>query len=104
MKIYDLVKRILERDPFARNSDKVLLWEVWEYQGAVCEKIDIRTLKRQKYINKEMFLDGRLISTETITRARRKVQEIHKNLRASKYIQAERRSREKTKGLFIFKS
>lgn len=33
MKTYDIVKSILLRDPEARNSDKHLMFRVWEYQG-----------------------------------------------------------------------
>lgn len=30
MKIYDMVKQLLTDNPELRNSDKKLIWEVWE--------------------------------------------------------------------------
>lgn len=72
MKIYDLVKQILEDTPKTRESDKLLMLYVWYKQGV---------------INGGM-IDGRRFMSEattpeSITRARRKVQELHPSLRST---------------------
>lgn len=92
MNIYDKVLRLLTQRPETRSSDKKLLLAVWAEQGIlVGERLDIEAFLRSA------------ISAETITRARRKVQEIHKNLRAEQIVIEGRKEIEKEKGLFIFR-
>jgi hypothetical protein len=38
MKLYDVVKQILEDFLQARSSDKFLIWEVWRRQGFITQK------------------------------------------------------------------
>lgn len=56
--------------------------------------------KNVSYIIKENFYNAP--SAESITRARRKVQEIHPNLSATQKVKVQRMSKENTKGNFIF--
>lgn len=58
-----IVERILRDNPDARNSDKILRYEVWEYQG-------FRLNDTQK-----RFYFEKLIDPETIRRTRQKLQE-----------------------------
>lgn len=88
MSTYDRVKELLVRNPKLRDSDKQLIWEIWfgEREMIMVSKFDFMKLE----------------SAESITRARRKVQEIHPELRASEEVQKEREWKEDTKGNFIF--
>ena len=73
----DLVKYVLERSPESRDNDNILLWIVWKKAYPAIEKeID--------YF-KELFISKTLPSFESITRARRKLQETYPNLRGLKY-------------------
>lgn len=88
MSTYDRVKELLVKNPKLRDSDKQLIWEIWfgEREMIMVSKFDFMKLE----------------SAESITRARRKVQEIHPELRASKEVEAEREWKEDLKGNFIF--
>ena len=92
MNIYDKVLRLLTQKPETRSSDKKLLLEIWRDQGILVNE----------HLNIEAFIRS-AVSAETITRARRKVQEVHKNLRAEQVVSEGRREVEKEKGLFIFR-
>ena len=74
MKIYDLVKNILENSEQTRNSDKLLIWEVYKKIGIVK---DVEWFGDREAIIRDNFLSARIPATETITRARRKIQELH---------------------------
>jgi len=91
MKIYDLVKDILEEKPDCRDSDKRLIWTVWNRKG----------LTSNGFITWEQF--AKATSSESITRARRKVQELHPHLEARAGITRERRRKQKSKGTFVFR-
>tara|TARA_R100001244_G_scaffold125129_1_gene95092 strand:+ start:678 stop:989 length:312 start_codon:yes stop_codon:yes gene_type:complete len=73
----DLVKFILMRSPEARDNDNILLWIVWKKEYPIID-IDIEAFK-------ELFLSKKLPSMESITRARRRVQEQNSNLRGLRY-------------------
>ena len=91
MKLYDRVKNILETDYKTRSDDKLLMWKVWSQMG----KID--STNRLTY-----FSFFTCISPESITRARRKVQELCPELRATSQVEALRAERESMKGNFVF--
>lgn len=76
-KQFDLVKFILMRSPEARDNDNILLWIVWKKEYPIIDH-NIEAFK-------ELFLSKALPSMESITRARRKLQEIHPNLRGKRY-------------------
>ncbi len=100
MKIYDLVKDLLEKYPEMRNSDKKLIWAVYFKKQLVQlpENPSIKGMSRILYMN---FLQGP--SFESITRARRKVQELNPELWSSMPVRNKRRVKEQTKGTFIFR-
>ena len=88
IKLYDTVKTILEDRPRARDSDKELIWTFWSYTGRL-------TFTGLSWENFE-----KAATPESITRARRKVQENHPHLRATKVVEEERaRIADKYKGM-----
>lgn len=97
MKIYDLVKEILTALPRTRNSDKQLLWEVWDYE--VSQKSSYK--KESGYLARPDFI-VHCTSAESITRARRKVQELHPELRGNREVTKKRKDKESKKGNFVF--
>ena len=91
MKLYDRVKYILEDFPITRNSDKELIWIIWEQKGLIVAN----------RIDKKEFMKAP--TPESITRARRKVQENHSELQATEPVRKARKLKEETKGTFIFR-
>tara|TARA_R100000963_G_C4625101_1_gene91516 strand:+ start:451 stop:759 length:309 start_codon:yes stop_codon:yes gene_type:complete len=75
----DLVKFILERCPEARDNDNILLWIMWKKEYPIIET------DPQEF--KKLFISKQLPSMESVTRARRKMQEVHEHLRGIKYNQ-----------------
>lgn len=96
-KTYDVVKEILEQHPVTRNSDKALMWRFWLRKGHV--QLSGGDVK-QSYMN--WFNFAQCASPESITRARRKVQELHPELQATKPIEQHRRKKAETGGNFVF--
>lgn len=90
MNIYDRVKKILEKHPRTRNSDKELIWRVWQ-------DLDLILYNQ---ISKSSFYNAP--SNESITRARRKVQELNEDLRAIQKVKQKRAYKEDLKGNFVF--
>jgi hypothetical protein len=87
MNLYDKVKKLLELYPEARNSDKFLVQKFWQMHDGV-------------FVSIEDIMKA--TSSESITRARRKAQEQHHELRASKEIFEQRKLRQDSNGQFIF--
>jgi len=73
-----IVTELLIDYPITRDDDRLLVWLFWRKQF---ERIDRYTLE----MFRSAFLGGMLSPPETITRARRKVQEKHENLRGLTY-------------------
>ena len=91
-KIYDTVRAILYKHPRTRNSDKELIWTFWWHMGALGGD--------GKLTSKAFFSSA---TPESITRARRKVQENHPELQAVKRVEAERRRiADKYKGVHTY--
>ncbi len=88
-KLYDLVKKVLEEQPITRASDKYLIVEVlWYFRVTLLDDI----LKKS------------VPSFETITRARRKIQQLHPELQTDNIlVQKKRKNKMATKGTFIFR-
>lgn len=104
MNIYDLVKKLLTEKPELRDSDKKLLIKVWMEEG-VFHKAHIEGTEiwdNNYFFNFSNFY-LKATSAESITRARRKVQEQHPELRAEIEVEQARKDKEEQKGLFIFK-
>ena len=91
--LYIIIKQLLIDRPELRDSDKKLLWAVWEKEGHVFAG-------RLSYGD---WISPSLTSAETVTRTRRKLQETIPSLRASIPIQNLRRRRQKSKGTFIYR-
>lgn len=101
MKLFERVKSILITNPNTRNSDKLLIGEVLKSIGAVT-KIDYFGVKEAVLLDK--LLSGNFPSFESITRARRKVQELHPELEAtSSQVRAARKQKQSTKGTFVYR-
>lgn len=90
-KLYTLVQRFLEAFPEYRDNDKKLIWAIWKRQG----------LTEANVISYKSFL-SESVSLESITRARRKVQETNPKLQGSDYIKRARAEKAEEKGNFIY--
>ena len=73
-----IVTELLTEKPITRDDDRLLVWLFWRKQF---ERIDGYTLE----MFRSAFLGGMLSAPETITRARRKVQEKRPDLRGISY-------------------
>jgi hypothetical protein len=93
IKINDMqvvVKQLLEMYPTYRDDDRKLVAHVWMMQvGGDREmaNIDLYSFMK-KWVD-----DDDIVSPDTITRARRKLQQLHPNLRGETYL---KRHREET--------
>lgn len=92
MKLYDLVKTVLATNPDTRNDDKLLVWATWNSLGYVGGGMLLR----------EDFMKHNVPSSDSITRAGRKVREDHPGLRPSNYVRRLRKKKQDTKGMFIY--
>lgn len=90
MKTYDLVHKLLVEYEPLRSSDKKLLWAVWNRLG----------LTTNNKITKEDYYKAP--SSESVTRARRKVQENHPDLQATPEVQKARAKKETKKGFNVY--
>ena len=96
MKLYDIVKTALERDPRYRNSDSQLTWRIWADLNYAVHIGD------QWYISYDNY--NRAPSSASIRRARRKIQELHPELRATDpKVKRERGKKSDQKGTHIFR-
>lgn len=98
MTLYKLVKNILREDEEARDSDKALIWRVLAKKGL------LRTMQdgdRFIYVLAYSGLE-QAPTLESITRARRKVQEENPELMGSAEIQAKRESMSKGHPIDMF--
>lgn len=70
--VKEKVKRFLMNTPASRDNDHLLIWLVWQ------SELNGRTFR-------EAFISNSLTSVETVTRVRRKWQQIRPALRGYKY-------------------
>lgn len=75
MRLFDRVYRIMQQYPTTRDSDRLLLIEVWRTQG-----LELTAEQQQKFMG--------VASAESVTRARRKIQETE--FKPTKHVQAAR--------------
>lgn len=74
----ELVKNLLEKHSYLRDNDKKLVANIWAKEiGSKFKNIDLNTFL------KDYFINGNVTSSDTITRARRKVQEEFLELRGN---------------------
>ena len=98
IKTYDLIKELLTDYPELRDSDKKLMWRVWNELGFILR--DGREWIPD-FINKDDFMKAP--STETIRRCRQKIQELHPELRSSKEVQKMKDKKEASKSTFVYR-
>lgn len=94
MKIYDKVKLLLQLFPDLRDSDRKLIWTVWEDEMGF-------TPGALGSMNYHCFMEA--TSPESIRRCRQKIQENHPELRSSKEIQGAKNSIARQKGTHIYR-
>lgn len=92
MKLYDLIRQLLENNESLRSNDKKLIWTVWREQGAVIN--DLLVFEKFKDLT---------TTPESITRARRKVQEHHPNLGANAAVKSMRKNIQRQKGTHVYR-
>ena len=93
MKLYDLIKKLLKENPEYRDSDKKLMWRVWAIE-----------LNTDTTVNAINYLDFLKVSTpESITRARRMVQQDFEDLRASDNVSRQRKAKQEQKGTHVYR-
>ena len=73
----ETIKDLLEKYPRLRDNDNALIANVWSME------VNLNDLLADEFLT--LFSNGKLSSSESITRARRKVQEDNKNLRGNTY-------------------
>ena len=91
MKIYNLVRRLLEENVELRNDDQLLQWKIWEIEGSV--KNDCMYYSDFK----------NAINPESIRRARQLVQADHPELQANETVRKLRHKKELEKGTFAYR-
>ena len=86
--IHDMVYSLLSDDPRTRDDDNLLCVIIWsrlfKKQG-----LDVREEKAYDFLL--AYLNNKLVSADTITRARRKLQEENILLRGKKYAERQRK-------------
>ena len=95
MKTYDKVKQILTDYQDARDSDHKLLWRYMdEMQNGDGPRFMVDFLTWDTFTKTPI---------ETITRCRRKLQELYPELRATEEVQKARKTMADTRGAFIYR-
>ena len=90
-----MVLSILQNDDKSRKSDKYLLWEVWKKQGLVNMPLGM-----PEHITLMGLAQAAI--PESVTRARRRVQQEHPNL-VDVRTADRRKEKADSKGTFIFR-
>lgn len=92
-KLYNLVLKLLQEDSALRDSDKKLIWKVWESEGKLYQGV-------MTYGN---LLSPSTTTPESVTRCRRQIQRLNPSLRASAGVQRFRKIKQATKGTYVFR-
>mgnify|MGYP003343568951 CR=1 FL=1 len=88
---FDKVKALLEKDEMYRESDEKLVCRIWNNELADM-KFDSRTMSSFEFFR--IYVNGNITTADVITRARRKVQEKHPELRGNNYNQRQQNQTE----------
>jgi len=91
MKLYDRCSWILENHKETRNSDKILIWDVFNETGVILDG----------QIDYDSWMSAP--STESIRRCRQKIQETHPELRADKKVQEFREKKQENFPSWVFR-
>ena len=80
LKVSEIVKEVLIENSKTRDNDEMLIVEVWTKQYPEISN-------NLNWFNEfsHYFITQKLFKTESITRARRKLQELHPDLRGESY-------------------
>lgn len=95
----DKVKALLQAHPHLRDSDKRLVANIWVYDVTSNHNKNIENVTSLELLND--LAEGMLTNYDSITRARRKVQELYPELRGQKY--TDRKQEEKDTREYINK-
>lgn len=79
----DKVKVLLQAHPHLRDSDKKLVANIWVLDVTSIHNTGIENITSYQLLND--LAEGKLTNHDSITRARRKVQEQNPSLRGSRY-------------------
>ena len=90
--LYDEIMCILKENPATRSSDKRLIWVLFERRIGAVESREV--MYSHEFLNLPAF--------ESITRARRKVQEHHPELKATRIVTKARKEAQKDWGRKTF--
>ena len=83
-RVQKYVKVLLEKYPEMRQNDELLFFTVEEWKGLI-KKIDSPSLGSGYFVPLKYIKTKRLIPFSSITRARRKIQEMYPELRPEIY-------------------
>lgn len=97
-KLYDKIKTLLKMYPDFRDSDKKLFWDICKRKGLIQSTYVMDNVTER--ITKQDFMYAPAF--ESVSRARRKVQENHPELRSSKEVQKNKDIKESKKGFFSY--
>lgn len=92
VKLYVLVEKLLRSNPELRDSDRLLIWEIWKLQGIV----SMGTISMTAFVQKAQL-------PENIRRTRQKIQEKYPELRSSFSIQTAKKEKQAQKGTFVYR-
>lgn len=87
--IMDRVKELLEKYPHLRDSDNKLVANIWNQEKQDTDAFGFL----------QLYADGKITPADSITRARRKLQELHPELRGKKYDQRHREEKKVRKNI-----
>lgn len=76
--------KILTEDPRTRDDDQLLCAIIWS-RLAMKQGLDVRNKTGYEFLL--LYVQNKLVSADTITRARRKIQEERPSLRGKKYVE-----------------
>lgn len=91
IKTKDVVKELLIRHPHLRDSDDKLIANIWNME---CKEMDLDPKSINAYTLLLMLSEGKLTSFEAASRARRRIQEAHVQLRGDNYKERQKKETE----------
>lgn len=80
--VYDRVVRLLKEDTKYRDDDNALVARIW-WDELRAKNIEGTSATATQFLT--LYRDGKVTTADSITRARRKAQELHKELRGASY-------------------
>lgn len=83
LKVSELVEKLLRKYPHLRDNDEKLIATVWQHQAKKETGMTMVNLTAKGLMN--LCIEKKVSQAESITRARRKLQEEHISLRGASY-------------------